>query len=223
MCSSDLVLTPASLGDPLLPTYDETVLTGAYGVYSAVDIPAGLYTVTVPRVPGVKKVTDFDGGTDWIAAPDVPVLAPAANGGRTSVNFVGEGVGTLTGRVYQPTNDVGFPYSTVQCTWAGPDELEGTDDDVTLTTTAGTNGSFTFTKIPYGRYDCAGLTPTGESSLPTSRTVTSPAAVWAPLPLPTIPETGGNAVGLLRLAGALLGAGLALALTSTRRFRRAVR
>ncbi|MFZ9629444.1 MAG: DUF7507 domain-containing protein [Ilumatobacteraceae bacterium] len=217
------VLTPDSLGDPLLPTYDETVLTGAGGVYAAYDIPAGLYSVTVPRVPGVKKVTDYDGGTDWIAAPDVPSLTPAVSGGRTSVNFVGEGVGTIKGRIYQPTDDIGFPYSSVQCTWAGPDGVEETDDDVTLTTKAGTNGAFTFTKVPYGHYDCAGLTPTGEASLPTSTTVTSPTAVWAPLPLPTIPETGSNALGLLRLAGMLLGAGLALALTSTRRFRRAAR
>ena len=56
-----------------------------------------VFTAFYRTVPGgVQRVTDFDGGTDWIAAPDVPALAPAVSGGRTSVNFVGVGVGVLT-------------------------------------------------------------------------------------------------------------------------------
>ncbi|MFM8311569.1 MAG: hypothetical protein ACKOAZ_06680 [Ilumatobacteraceae bacterium] len=216
-------VAPAEISVAALPTYSELITTVANGAYRVSDIPAGEYRLVAAPAPGVRRVTDFDGGIDWEAVADVPSITPALNGGTTTVNFVGAGLGTIVGRVYQPTGDLGIPFSSVRCTWFGLDGLEGTDDDWTISTNAVVDGAYRFESVPYGSYLCTGLTPDGGVSLPSRPVVDSPAESWAPLPLPTIPETGGSVGETLRIVALLLGLGAVLTLVSSRRIRRAVR
>ena len=216
-------VAPAEISAAALPAYSELITAGAYGVYRVDDIPAGEYRLVAEPAPGVRRITDFDGGIDWSAVADVPAVTPALNGGITSVNFIGQGLGTIVGRVYQPTGDLGYPYSSVRCTWFGLDGLESTDDDWTITTRAVVDGAYRFDYVPYGSYLCTGLTPDGGVSLPSRPEVDSSAESWAPLPLPTIPETGGSVGGTLQIVVMLLGLGAVLTMIGSRRIRRAVR
>lgn len=218
------VVSSDSISAAALPSYSEEIRAAAVGVYSLSDVPAGEYRIVAAPAPGVRRVSDFDGGIDWSAQADVPAVTPALDGGTTSgVNFVGVGMGAIVGRIYQPTGDVGYPNSSVRCTWHGLDGIEGSDDDWTITTRAVANGAYRFDYVPYGTYLCTGLTPDGGTSLPSRPTVDSPAESWAPLPLPTIPETGGDVGGALRLVVLLLGLGAALTTLGSRRFRRVAR
>ena len=214
-------ITPASLPEQVL-----TAVTGPTGAYRMSDLRAGTYRVSVTQDPLIVFQTgDSDGGTDWVVVVDAPpALAPAgsvgsqANGGTAIANFRAQGPGTIVGIVFDPTTGNPYPNSTVTCRWAGPDNVFGNADDWTMRTVANSLGGYRLAKVPFGEYYCVGLTSGNQESLPATPGVVDINPVNAPLPLPTIPETGLDVRLSLALATLLMVAGVLLLQVRRRAF-----
>jgi uncharacterized repeat protein (TIGR01451 family) len=139
-----------------------TTTTGANGAYLFDNLLAGTYVVTVTPPAGMTNT--FDGNTGQ--NNDTPVtLAPAED--RTDVDFGYRGTGSLGDRVWhdqdgdgvQDAGEPGLPGLTVT--------LNGTDafgNPVSLTTTTGANGIYTFANLPPS--DATGYTITVTTTPP---------------------------------------------------------
>lgn len=214
-------ITPESLPEQVL-----TAVTGPSGAYRMTDLRAGTYRVSVTQDPIIVFQTgDSDGGTDWVVVVDAPpapapagVLGAQANGGTATANFRAQGPGTIVGTVFDPTTGNPYPNSTVTCRWAGPDNIFGNADDWTFRTVANSLGGYRLTKMPFGEYACVGLTSGNQESLPALPGVRDIVPVNAPLPLPTIPETGLDVRLSLAVATLLMVAGVLLLQVRRRAF-----
>jgi hypothetical protein len=156
-----------------------TTTTDASGHYTLTDVPAGRWTVrAVLSAQGLERTSDTDGLTDWSVAVTV------APGNTASASFAGLGKGTLDGNVFTSTTGSPVADAQVVCRWAGFDDQLGTSDDVEMTVTAASNGTFSLQHVPYGTYSCGGTDPvTGARSATASAFVMSPAPVAASLPI----------------------------------------
>jgi uncharacterized repeat protein (TIGR01451 family) len=117
-----------------------TTTTAGNGSYTFVNVPPGSYTVREVDPPNYASTTNND----------VPVTVP--NGGSATANFGDRQVGTISGIVYEDTNEnrvqdpnePGMGGVTVQ--------LIDSEGRVVQTTTTAGDGSYVFTNVPPGQY-----------------------------------------------------------------------
>jgi fimbrial isopeptide formation D2 family protein/uncharacterized repeat protein (TIGR01451 family) len=134
-----------------------TTTTGADGIYTVNNLPAGAYRVTVDSADlpaGLTPTFDLDG----TATAHVAELNLTAS--RTDVDFGYVGVASIGDRVWydfnsdgvQDADEAGIPGVDVTVRWAGPDGILGNADDVSITTTTDANGEYLVENLPYGDY-----------------------------------------------------------------------
>ncbi|WP_232056120.1 SdrD B-like domain-containing protein [Tuwongella immobilis] len=131
-----------------------TTTTDGFGNYQFSNVPPGQYTIVEiqPAGYGDPLVGSFAPNSRPITVANTPI---------TGQNF-GNTLSTISGYVYVDTNvnnvrDVGEPGIggvVMQLDSAGNDGVFGTSDDVleVAFTTTGTNGFYSFTKLPQGVY-----------------------------------------------------------------------
>ena len=157
-------------------TYDQTyvIFTDANGDYSLAGIPAGSnvrVSVDDTTLPGTAYVQtgDPDGGT---LSDTFTVTNLSAN--VTGLDFgYAEDFGSISGTIVADANGDGIagPGETpvagvpVTLTWAGPDGIPGTADDVVFNTTTDSNGDYSFANLPPGFYEVTKTNPPGSNSL----------------------------------------------------------
>jgi hypothetical protein len=206
---------------PAMAALGETLfaVTAGDGSYSFSGLPDGAYTVTAAvDIRGFRYTSDTDGRADW------QVQVQALAGSVAVADFAGLGAGGLTGQVYDELSTLGLGGAAVRCTWAGPDDVAGTADDVTFSVTASADGTFDLAGVPYGRFRCTGLADAGRTSASVDAEVLGAVAVRTALPVPPADDmparlafTGAATQRALVLALVLLVAGTAIELTRLRR------
>jgi hypothetical protein len=176
-------------------SWPSTTTTDAIGHYSFSSVPAGRWTVHATLdAAGLERTSDTDGLKDWSVAVSV------VPGQTASASFAGLGKGTLGGTVFTSTTGSPVADAQVVCRWAGFDDQLGTSDDVEMTVTAASDGTFSLLQVPYGTYSCGGTDPaTGARSVIARALVRSPAAVVASLPI--TPEAAPPAVSPAEVPG----------------------
>ncbi|PAT32000.1 hypothetical protein CLI92_03375 [Vandammella animalimorsus] len=158
-----LTYTPPGGGSPVTLT----TTTGPDGSYTFANLPVGATNVTITETqptghgnayntPGTGAA-DGGGGTPGTTANSVITIATLPAGGSTGNNFAEQRQSTsVSGRVYVEgngnnaddgnTTDPGIGGVTVTLTYTPP----GGGSPVTLTTTTGLDGSYTFANLPVG-------------------------------------------------------------------------
>ncbi len=148
-----------------------TTTTDATGKYSVANLPLGNYTVGIDPTSlptGFVPVSDLDG----VRTPNSTKLTlGTSNPNRVDADFGYVGTGSLGDRVWvdfnadgkQDANEPGVPGATVVVNYAGVDNVFGTADDGTFTSTTGANGIYGFPNLPLGTYKVSvtGGLPTG--------------------------------------------------------------
>ncbi|MDH3499288.1 MAG: carboxypeptidase regulatory-like domain-containing protein [Acidimicrobiia bacterium] len=147
--------------DGLAGTSDDVpyaVITDAQGRYMIEGLASGAYDVRVDTAgvaPGLASTYDLDGITDSFTSVTV---AP----GETAdmIDFGYTGTGALDGVIWLDLdrnglingNEPRFGGVTLDATWAGPDGLIGTGDDVVYTLVTGHGGAYAANHLPGGTY-----------------------------------------------------------------------
>ncbi len=146
--------------DALIGTADDVpfpATTDAAGHYSMTDLPAGEYVVSV--APGSLPAgleSAFD-AADPTANGSSLVTVPVGSS-VSDIDFGFEGSGSVSGVVVYDHDadgslgigDPGLAGVTVDVTWAGPDTLFDTADDVVFTVETAVSGSYSVDIVPAG-------------------------------------------------------------------------
>ena len=132
--------------------------TAADGTYLISGLPLGAYTVLANPPVMLTQTYDADGlGTPSTSAVTLTVGAPA----NLNQDFSYTGTASIGDLVWHDRNadglvdpgEEGIGGVTVTATWAGPDGVIGTPDDIVLpTTTTALDGSYLFPNLPAGSY-----------------------------------------------------------------------
>ena len=133
-----------------------STVTQTDGSYRFNGVPVGDYTVDVNEtdpdlVAAAELTTNNDpqpatateGGTTVV--PDVGYVTPRSSMSGTVIHDVDRDATLDSG-------EPGLPAIPVDATWAGPDGVFGTADDVVYSTTTSTDGSWSISGIPAGEY-----------------------------------------------------------------------
>jgi hypothetical protein len=141
-----------------------TVQTAPDGSYSFTGLPAGTYTVTETQPSTHFDGKDTVGSTGGSATTnDVIASIPVATGQTSANNNFGErAAAALSGAVYVDTNNDGVFGGSETGIVGVTVNLSGVDLDgnnVTRTTTTGTNGAYAFTGLPPGTYSVTEVQP----------------------------------------------------------------
>ena len=136
-----------------------TTTTGADGLYLFVNLPAGNFGVGVVPPAGVDPTFDLDG----TGTPDTALTTLTTNQARTDVDFGYVGIGSIGDQVWwDVANDgdgafdgIDRPLADVDLTvtWAGPDDVLGTADDIALPTSTDAAGNYLVIGLPVGSYE----------------------------------------------------------------------
>ena len=155
--------------------------TGADGKYLFAALPTGNFRAAVDAtsLPQPYVATfDLDSGT---SNPDAATATTLTVGqARRNVDFGFTGTGAIGDRIWldrdgdgtQDPGEPGLPNIPLKLVYAGPDNLLGNGDDVTLTTTTNADGNYLFSGLPGGKYSVMplnippGLTLTGDPEGP---------------------------------------------------------
>jgi protocatechuate 3,4-dioxygenase beta subunit len=142
-----------------------TVQTAADGSYSFTGLPAGTYTVTETQPSTHFDGKDTAGSTGGSTTTNDAIASiPVATGQTSANNNFGErAAAALSGAVYVDTDndgvfdgsETGISGVTMQLTGV---DLDG--NNITRTTTTGTNGAYEFTGLPPGTYSVTEVQPT---------------------------------------------------------------
>ncbi|MFW2381176.1 MAG: DUF7507 domain-containing protein, partial [Acidimicrobiales bacterium] len=151
-----------------------TTTTAPDGTYLVSGLPAGDFTVVIDSadIP-VGLSGDLD---------QTLVLGPAE--ARDDVDFPLVGAGSIGDQVFEDLNqngvfDSGEPGVAgvlVTLTWAGPDGVMGTSDDVVITTTTDGNGQYLVGGLPAGEY----LVELDETTIPADLGTAPPVTILLP-------------------------------------------
>jgi hypothetical protein len=175
-----------STASPVKPLTAHTV-TGKAGQYHFSHLPPGHYRVTASvDAAGFSYTSDTDGHRDWIVAVTV------TSGATSQARFAGLGKGTLAGNVFAKSNGVPISDATVQCRWAGFDDVLGTADDIVIDAVADADGQFHMAHVPFGLLSCFGHDPaSGADSAAAGLWVLSivPVHPHLPVAIPPVPTT----------------------------------
>jgi hypothetical protein len=211
-----------------------TATTDDSGFFDFTDVPTGVYSVRVDEStlpPGLDRATfDVDGTLDGSHRLTL------TSEGSPDNDFGYTGTGTIADTVWVDSNRNGTIDPTelraggvgFTITWAGPDGVLGTSDDVQHTATSDADGNFSVPNLPAGTYRI----DVDTGSLPASLRLLGPASVTVelavgqtvdldsfPLASASIPTTGGSPWASVRLALVLVLAGVVLAAIAARRRR----
>ena len=135
-----------------------TTTTAADGKYSVTGLPLGAYTVAA--VPPVALTETFDADGKASANTSAVTLTPVAPV-NLAQDFSYAGTGSIGDLVWHDRNadgvvdpgEEGIASVTVIPTWAGPDGLFGTADDIILpSVTTAPDGSYLIPNLPAGSY-----------------------------------------------------------------------
>lgn len=165
-------------GEPLLPGVDvqltATGVTGqsagtvrktnyvmkttSDGSFDFPDLPAGTYLITslLPDEFGIQESWDTTGNSDWKVT--VTVVALETSRGDFAAIGSAQADGTVDG------GDGG----TLDATWAGFDQKDGTNDDVVFTAKIATDDEFTLTGLPTGKYTVKATSKSGRTLVSSS-------------------------------------------------------
>jgi len=138
-----------------------TTVTLADGTYSFANIPPGTYSVRETQPAGYDSVSDIDGGNPDLIGDVTPIIVMAGetNSGN---DFVEEQPGTITGTVWEDTNN-----DDIGDTPIGGVTIELLDEigNVIVTTVTQADGTYSFTNIPPGNYQVRETQPAGYTSV----------------------------------------------------------
>ncbi|NEQ77023.1 MAG: Cna B-type domain-containing protein, partial [Okeania sp. SIO2C9] len=136
----------------------DTTTTDANGDYIFTDVAPGDYQVVETNLPGYQDVSEVDGGNDGGDDTDggnnnivnnIPViLTPGEN--DTGNDFVDEQVGTISGTVFEDTDNDGTGDTTLEGVTVTLLDDQGQTVD---TTTTGSDGTYSFTDVEPGNYE----------------------------------------------------------------------
>ncbi len=143
-------------------------VTDADGNYLFTDLALGDYEVVVDTdtLPdGVENTFDLDGNLDSASAATLTIDEPS----DLDHDFGYAGPGEIGNTIWhdadgdgtQDPNETGIAGVEVTITWAGPDGIIGTDDDIELPTTTDINGDYHLGGLPLGDYTVAVTPPDG--------------------------------------------------------------
>jgi uncharacterized repeat protein (TIGR01451 family) len=144
-----------------------TATTGADGLWSLTNLPAGNYTTAISNLPNGLISQTFGANAFNI---------PAGQINRSDLDFGYRGTGAIGNFVWldldndavQDVNEPGLAGASVSLTWAGFDGTLGNGDDlayaaITTATTAPGVGNFSFGNLPSGNFRLQFTPPTGGS------------------------------------------------------------
>lgn len=162
--------------DGVIGTTDDVLysaVSDAAGVVTVDLLPAGVFAVTVDETAlpaGSTQTADPDGSFDSTtrvtlnSGEAVDAGAFGYGGSSTLGDLV---YMDLDGDGVQVAGEQGVAGVTVEATWAGPDGVAGTADDVVFSTITTADGTYLFTGLPAGSYEVAvdpATTPNGEGA-----------------------------------------------------------
>ncbi|MEI2731873.1 MAG: SdrD B-like domain-containing protein [Dermatophilaceae bacterium] len=135
-----------------------TTTTDATGTYTVTGLPLGAYTVAAS--PPVTLTPTYD--ADGLATPNLSAVTLTAEAPvNADQDFSYTGAGSIGDLVWHDRNgdgqvqpgEEGIPGVTVTATWAGPDGVFGTPDDIVLPpVTTGADGSYVISNLPPGEF-----------------------------------------------------------------------
>jgi len=144
-----------------------TTVTDANGQYEFTGLPAGDYQVTLdPADLPAGVTTTLDSSAPFSLATDE--VKQDVDFGFIGTATVGDFIWDDTdGDGIQDPDETGLAGVTVNLTWAGPDGILGSPDDVVFTAETDANGRYSLNNLPAGNYQAtvaggvpAGMTPT---------------------------------------------------------------
>jgi hypothetical protein len=141
-------------------------VTDSNGRYTFAGLPAGEYRATVDYgtlPPGLAQTYDPDAVLDGTT-----VLALSDGESHNDVDFGYTGTASLSGMVFRDTDNDGIRDAGesgiggvgITATWAGPDAVFGTPDDVKYRANADAAGAYGFAGLPAGNVRVAVVTGT---------------------------------------------------------------
>lgn len=150
--------------DGVFGTGDEIVFTDTTdgsGLYLFDTIPPGEYRITVDDadLPAGLDTPTYD--LDGTASPHVTDVTLAAGDDRRDVDFSYGSSGSIGDTVWLDLDgdgdvdpgEPGIPGVEVTVTWAGPDGVLGTGDDVDIVTETDATGAYAVNGLPFGDYE----------------------------------------------------------------------
>jgi hypothetical protein len=138
-----------------------TTTTGSDGSYGFPNVNPGNYRVTIDTATLPNAATTPTFNPDGTGTPHVAEFNLPAGSTVDTIDFGYRGTASLGDRVWydadndgiQDANEPGLAGVTVTLVWAGPDNnFDLATDNLTLTTTTGADGSYSFANLPSGNY-----------------------------------------------------------------------
>lgn len=128
-------------------------VTGADGRYRFAEVAPGAYSVVAKALAAsLPPSWDTDGQLDW-------QVAVVVGGADVTADFATTPTGGLMGTATNRVTGAPVPNAEIDCTWAGLDGVPGTADDVSFSTAAGADGSYSLGALPPGSFACTAVDP----------------------------------------------------------------
>lgn len=186
-----------------------TATTSSSGGFSFSNLAPGSYTVTAtfPSGTGLRRTWDSQGSVDWIVTVTVVV------GQTARADFAANGTMNVIGRLSTPPR--GTP---LEVDWSGLDDDLDTPDDQTYLPPVNSDGSFTITNVPTGRYRVRTQSVRANFTVTAAGSTYNSASISVEARPAVLPTTGTSSTPrIIPVAFILLPLGFIAALTSRRR------
>ena len=192
-------------------TSERTAVTDSSGAYAFEAVTDGTYAVTL-------SAGAFDPSSTSAGAAGISSSVSVRPQVTSTVDFAARGSGAAVGVVVVEPGAPRLGETIVVCTWAGPDDLIPSTDDVEFTKTLDHAGAWSFGSMPIGRVLCRAVDETSGSSTSSVEARTADMAMgvtqvvlsFGGLPAArTLPASGSDLTWLVRLALVFVTAGCA--------------